>query len=809
MESCSGGPNIAVSLALALAGALGLASVAEAATVTVTGTADTVAVDGAVTLREAITSMNAGANTNADVVAVGAYGTADTITFNIPGAGPHTITVGALPLPTLTVPVTINGYSEPGSSPNTLAVGNDAVLNIVLQGSTPGLHGLTIFQGASGSVVRGLVIRGHTFGIQLQASNVTVAGNFIGTDATGGSAAANGVGINITNGNLGNNVIGGTTPADRNLISGNSGSAIIINSQLSNTIQGNYIGVNRAGTAALANGGAGIELATLGAVPIAGITIGGATAQPGTGAGNVISGNGFNGISMNVSGGSTVGASSIQGNLIGLNSTGAAAIPNTGTGIFLNDQDLASSGIARLGPISIGDVGAGNVISGHGTGIIARAVGTSIRGNFIGTDRTGNLAIPNTFGVEISTVNAFEATATLGGSAAGQGNVIAGNSSDGVRVFLATATLQGNRIGVAANDTPLGNGGFGVFVDSGAAFLGGTFPNDGNVIANNGDTGVQVRIGSPVVRNASDAYIRNNRIFANGVGPVAGLGINNSAPDVVTANDPGDGDSGPNGLQNFPVITSATIAAGNVTVSGTLNSTANTLFCVEIFASPSCDPSGNGEGQTILGEFDVTTDASGNATFGPVVLPIPAGQTIITGTATNPNDQTSEFSTCVTATGGQGLPTLSIGNASDAEGNAGANPLDFTVTLSAASSTPVTVSYATANGTATTADLDYTAANGTLTFNPGGPLTQQIPVDVLGDLTIEPDETFTVTLSSPSGATLGSAVGTGTIFNDDMGGPEPENEIPTLSQWGLVLLGMGLGLSALRRLPARRGRSGS
>ncbi len=790
-------------LSLLLLFCFAASSLAHAATVTVTGTADTVAVDGAVTLREAITSINAGANTNADVVAVGTYGTADTIQFNIPGAGPHTLTVGAVALPTLNVPVILDGTTEPGSSANTLAVGNNAVLNIVLQGSTPGIHGLTFFPGASGSVVRGLVISGHLFGIQLQASNVTVAGNFIGTNRAGTAAAANAVGVNITNGNLGNNLIGGTTPADRNTISGNTGSAIIINSQLTNTIQGNYIGVNAAGTAALANQSGSIVYGSLGGVAIGGLVIGGPTAQPGTGAGNVISGNGASGIEIVASTGTTVGAGFIEGNLIGLNAAGTTAIPNTGSGIFIDDVDLGTSGVARVGPISIGSVtaGTGNVISGHGNGVLARAVNTRLRRNFIGTDITGNLAIPNTFGVEISTVGAFEASATFGSPIPGEGNVIAGNQSDGVRIFLATATLQGNRIGVAANDTPLGNGGFGVFVDSGAAFLGGTSPSDGNVIAHNGDTGVQVRIGSPAVRNASDAMIRNNRIFNNGVVPNAGLGINNSAPDLVTVNDAGDGDSGPNGLQNFPVITSATIAAGSVTISGTLNSTANTLFDIDLFSSPSCDPFGHGEGQTVLGDLDVTTDGSGNASFGPVVLVIPAGQTILTATATSPNDQSSEFSSCVTATGGgPTLPTLAITNASDAEGNAGANPLAFTVTLTAASVTPVTVAYATADGTATIANIDYASANGVLTFNPGGGLSQQILVDVLGDTTVEPDEIFTVALSSPSGATIATGVGTGSILNDDMGGPEPENEIPTLSEWGLILLIGALGLLGILRL---------
>src|SRR5688500_15809487 len=118
------------------------ASIANAAVVTVTSTGDTVAVDGFVTLREALTSTNANASVNADVVAVGAYGS-DVINFNISGAGPHTIALGSA-LPAVTDQVTINGYSQPGSSANTLATGNDAVLDIILNGGTNAFHGLTL-----------------------------------------------------------------------------------------------------------------------------------------------------------------------------------------------------------------------------------------------------------------------------------------------------------------------------------------------------------------------------------------------------------------------------------------------------------------------------------------------------------------------------------------------------------------------------------------------------------------------------------------------------------------------------------------
>src|SRR5712691_6387238 len=128
---------------LIVVGALGAAD-APAATITVTGTGDTVAVDGMVTLREAITSINNGANVNADVVAVGTYGVNDQIVFNIPGTGIQTI-APASNLPNITKPVTIDGYTQPGSSPNTLTVGDNAVLKIDLSGvNNPGITGLGI-----------------------------------------------------------------------------------------------------------------------------------------------------------------------------------------------------------------------------------------------------------------------------------------------------------------------------------------------------------------------------------------------------------------------------------------------------------------------------------------------------------------------------------------------------------------------------------------------------------------------------------------------------------------------------------------
>ena len=204
------------------------------ATITVTSALDTIALDGLVTLREAITSANNNASINADVVTQGPYETAiaDSIHFNIPGTGVKTIHVGETglgPLPIITGPVIIDGYTQPGASVNTNSVesmlGLNTVLKIELDGTSAGgeSDGLRIFSGG-GSTIRGLVINRFTGrGIHLSTSNNNVIeGNFIGTDASGTLDLGN----NIAGVELGwevrDNRVGGTTPAARNLISGNN-----------------------------------------------------------------------------------------------------------------------------------------------------------------------------------------------------------------------------------------------------------------------------------------------------------------------------------------------------------------------------------------------------------------------------------------------------------------------------------------------------------------------------------------------------------------------------------------------------------
>jgi CSLREA domain-containing protein len=190
---------------------------------------------------------------------------ADTINFNIPGTGVKTIRPDS-ELPFITEQVTINGYTQHGSHPNHLAVGNDAVLNIELDGENAvgqeGANGLVLanFMGdASNSVVRGLVINNFDDGgIKAYANNSKIEGNFLGTDPSGTDEESNDFGVSVGGAD---NTIGGSSPEARNLISGNDEQGVFLEPQSEgNSVLGNYIGTKRNGTSRLGNDGNGVFL---------------------------------------------------------------------------------------------------------------------------------------------------------------------------------------------------------------------------------------------------------------------------------------------------------------------------------------------------------------------------------------------------------------------------------------------------------------------------------------------------------------------------------------------------------------------
>ena len=272
------GLNVVVALLMVIL--LAAPAYAAPGTFTVTNTNDS----GAGSLRQAI--LDANANNNP--------GEQDRIDFNISGTGVHTIKL-ASPLPFVTEPVNINGYSQPGTSVNTLEHGTNARLLIELDGAALNAlneHGL-IFM-TPNSVVRGLVInRFEHSGIVLStySANTSIKGNFIGTHADGIHGGVdvgngqNGVGIAFTAGN--NNVIGGTSPAARNIISDNQLNGVEINSD-NNVVAGNLIGTARDGTSPLGNSSSGVQI---GSSALSNV-VGGASSGPA----NTIAFNGSDGV---------------------------------------------------------------------------------------------------------------------------------------------------------------------------------------------------------------------------------------------------------------------------------------------------------------------------------------------------------------------------------------------------------------------------------------------------------------------------------------------------------------------------------
>lgn len=582
--------------------------------IVVTTTADS----GRGTLREAIIIANQQAGF-------------DTIAFDIKRPGAQTISP-TTSLPAIIDPVLIDGYTQPGSRPNTLSNGSNAVLMIEVEGSLAGpASGLDIAAGNSG--VRGLVLnrwQNAAVSIRTTGGNV-IEGNFIGTDVTGtgaGFALNNSLGVFIQL--APNNRIGGTIPAERNVISGSRGSGVLIIGGRAagaggNVIQGNYIGTDKNGAAAIGNVAAGINIDGAPDTVIGGTNLA---------ARNLISGNGTGIVINNAGAARTI----IRGNYIGTDFTGGVDLGNAGRGIFV--QSAPNTTIGGMAPTA--GAPPGNLISGNqGDGIdIFVGSGTFIEGNLIGTDETGSVDLGNGGSGVVLTGSARN---TVGGAVVDARNVISGNDGSGVVINPAGAVfdlnaVQGNFIGTdAAGTAPLGNAGFGITINGGGNAIGGApeLANRGNTIAFNGAAGVQV------TTTGSFNPILGNSIFSN-----AGLGIDLDQSGV-TPNDPGDGDTGGNDRQNFPVLLSAISAAGTTTVQGTLDSRIGRSYRLEFFSSPAPDPTGFGEGRTYLGTMDVFVPAPGATPFTAVLPGTLPGDTVVTATATDPTGNTSEFSRAV------------------------------------------------------------------------------------------------------------------------------------------------------------------
>ncbi|MGN6546252.1 MAG: DUF4347 domain-containing protein, partial [Aureliella sp.] len=296
--------------------------------------------------------------------------------------------------------------------------------------------------------------------------------------------------------------------------------------------------------------------------------------------------------------------------------------------IILDGNDLVASGL-ELSSTADGSTVRGLVIrdfGNYGVRIDSGSDNNIVAGNYIGnltSSGTASATDANNAGVYVAGSNN-----QIGGSTAADRNVISGNTTVGVSVAGSGNIVSGNYIGVASDgSTALGNSGDGINVSGSSNRIGGVVAGQGNILANNGDDGVEITSAGS-----------NNSILANTIYNNGSLGIdlapNDSSP---TINDSGDGDTGANGLQNFPVLKTAVSSGGTTTITGAINTVANTTYRIELFSNAygQADAGGYGEARNYIGTAYVTTDASGNATFSSVLsgVTLDVGATV-TATAT-------------------------------------------------------------------------------------------------------------------------------------------------------------------------------
>lgn len=480
---------------------------------------------------------------------------ANTINFAIPGTGPFLIQLGSR-LPALadkSGPTTIDGYSQSGASPNTTAAPgpDNAVIKIQIAGNGPdGFEGVVITSG--GNTVKGLSL--YNLGREIwiyrtgagAAGNI-IQGNFVGTDATGTFVSPTlgtiGHGMHIEQDSP-NTLIGGTNPADRNVISGSARTGIgMWHGATDNTIiYGNIIGLSPHGDRDVPNRKHGVDMN----FGVSGTIVGGTA----PGQVNVISGNDDDGVEVSHTTGTA--NNTVTGNYIGTSLDGNSApvyTANKNTGVYLEDG----------------------------------VTGNIVQNNLIAHNAKGGVTIIN------------------GPNGLPSGNIV-----------------RNNRIGMTKNGTVAGNGNQGVQVEGTLSVIG-----PGNIIVGNGGAGI-VSTHADALRNT----FTRNTIYGN-----AGLSIDLAPRAKVNPNDPGDTDTGPNTLLNFPVIT----AAHATSVSGTVCAGCT----VEVYQTglSGATPTGNGPARTFAGS--VVANGAGNFTLGGLNLAVGSW---VSATATDTSGNTSEMS---------------------------------------------------------------------------------------------------------------------------------------------------------------------
>jgi hypothetical protein len=470
----------------------------------------------------------------------------DEIHFDIPFAGAQVINL-VTDLPPITQPVVIDGYTQSDAAP--AVAGTPAVLRIVINAANVA-YGLDLQ--TNDSVITGLVVRSaagpvaagvtcDNGGICVTGDNNVLRGNYVGVGHAGQVALGNdGDGIHIEGDG---NVVGGSDPGDRNVISANHDEGIAIEGAM-NVVQGNLIGTDASGTTDLGNTQDGVEI----------VGDGNAVGGSGDGEGNVIA---CNGTGVYAHGDDNT----LVGNLIGTDINGVLLRANGGGVYILGDHN------------TVGSAGKGNVISGNGVGVtVESSTETLVQDNHIGTDKTGMVGFAGGsggivvdaastdstisgnviagmlgYGIDLDGDNGTVQRNKIGTNAAGRvafgnntglrvdgndnliggtttdaGNIISGNVADGVLVESGATrnTFHGNLIGVDVTGfAPLGNGGSGLSIDSSGNTVGGHAAGEANIIAANGGNGVLLE--------SSDTTVEGNLI---------GVGIDTNGATVPLGN---------------------------------------------------------------------------------------------------------------------------------------------------------------------------------------------------------------------------------------------------------------------------------
>ncbi len=508
------------------------------------GKCDPIGTGDGCTLRDALTLTNADKTTGVLQIDFDIpQGNANPALNTVPGYSVTYPYGSAFPLETWTITLTqalpfltrgnidINGFSQEDNTPGTSNFTLGPVVVIDGKNLTSNTSGFTL--SSDGNTLRGLSINNFShgtpgIGIDIQGSNNTIQGNYIGIDKAALSPAPNTVGIRLIGRGISNNLIGGdnTQAAQRNIISGNNAEGIRIEFGIdgNNKIRGNYIGLNLSGVSDVGNKGDGIYIYASSANQI-----GALASDTVTNFANVISGNDRNGILIQDS-----SNNNIYGNLIGTNTNGAVAVANSGDGVKIESAAGSATNNSIGTPYSDQTKLkiTRNVISGNGLAGV-RITGTNTSDNTVFNDYIG----PSSGGGQVTGVYSQTGVVVeqgagrnqIGGGNPGQGNIIAGNKGDGVRIagFQNGSTIinsndnivSGNTIGTLA----IPNTGAGIVVDTytNRTRIGGSSTNEGNRVVNNTGDGIIIT-GTKLISNT----VLGNTIRSNGGNGVLVNGTN-------------------------------------------------------------------------------------------------------------------------------------------------------------------------------------------------------------------------------------------------------------------------------------------